>query len=175
MQQKRTKRSRMRGAENTRGHGSKKKHRGAGSRGGVGKAGSGKRGDHKLMKSTNYKNAGYLGRNGFTSQKTPDTIVTIDYLERSIVSLVAEGKASVSKDIYTIDIKVLGANKLLSKGTLTKKLNITAEKATKRATQKVEAIGGKVILPVAGDEVEEVVADEVVEKQVKEKVKPTKK
>ena len=52
MQQKRTKRSRYRAAGKTGGHGSMKKNRGSGHRGGFGNAAGGKRSSAKIIKVT---------------------------------------------------------------------------------------------------------------------------
>ena len=67
MQHKKKKVIRKRGTE-THGHGSSKKRRGAGHKGGRGKAGSGKRGDAKIMKVTK-GNKNYLGKHGFVSKR----------------------------------------------------------------------------------------------------------
>jgi large subunit ribosomal protein L15 len=58
----------------THGWGAKKKHRGAGHRGGRGLAGSGKRGDAK--KPRYWKDKKYFGKNGF-SPINPNKINTI--------------------------------------------------------------------------------------------------
>ena len=62
---KRKKFSRYR-ASMTHGKGSKKKRRGSGNTGGVGKAGSGKRSDNK--KPSHWKEKRYFGKYGFISK-----------------------------------------------------------------------------------------------------------
>ena len=54
-------------ATTTHGWGAKKRHRGAGNRGGHGMAGSGKRAHHKKIKILKTFGNAYYGRHGFTS------------------------------------------------------------------------------------------------------------
>ena len=146
MQAKRTKRSRIRAAKVTAGHGHKKTNRGAGNRGGRGKSGSGKRGDFKLMKLTNGGKR-YIGKHGFTSIKGEVKAINLSELQKGLDSLVKLGKISLSKDIYEIDLGALGYKKLLSKGDVYHKINIKTSFATPNAIKKIEEKGGKVILP----------------------------
>ena len=142
MQRKRSKRSRIRAAKRTSGHGHKKKNRGAGNRGGRGKAGAGKRGDAKLMKVTKGKRN--MGKHGFTSLKEPDTVINVAYLQEKLDSLLNEGKIEKAKDVYKVDLNALGYDKLLSKGPVRFKMEITVDKASPNAVKKIEAAGGSV-------------------------------
>jgi large subunit ribosomal protein L15 len=142
MHTKRKKRSRIRAAKVTAGHGHKKKNRGAGHRGGRGKAGSGKRGEFKLMKLTQGKK--YLGKHGFNKIKKEVKTINLQTIQEKLPSLVNSGKAKIIKDTYEIDLTTLGYDKLLSKGQIDVKLNITITKASNNAISKVEAAGGKV-------------------------------
>lgn len=145
MQTKRSKRSRIRAAKVTAGHGHKKKNRGAGHRGGRGKSGTGKRGDFKLMKlKPGGKN---LGKHGFVSLKEQKKAINLGQLQLNLNTLYEEEKIKKSKDAYEIDLKKLGYDKLLSKGDVYTKMNISVDSATKRAIKKVEEKQGKVILP----------------------------
>ena len=90
---KRSKRSRIRGRK-TCGYGARKKHRGKGSKGGKGMAGTGKKAGHKVTWVLKY-HPGYLGgRRGFTSlgQKKKLKLKTINLdeinknLETNIIS-----------------------------------------------------------------------------------------
>jgi large subunit ribosomal protein L15 len=144
MQAKRKKRSRIRAAKVTAGHGHKKKNRGAGNRGGRGMAGTGKRGTAKLMKLTGGKK--YLGIGGFTSIKTKVISTNLFDLQKNLNSFVENGLVSKSNDTYTINLETLKYEKLLSKGPVTNKLNITVKFATPNAISKVEKAGGKVEL-----------------------------
>ena len=139
MQSKRKKRSRIRAAKITAGHGHKKKNRGAGHRGGRGKSGSGKRGDFKIMKVT--KGQKYLGKYGFTSRKKPMPQINLQELQLRLQNYVKEGNASVNNNTYAVS---LPGYKLLSKGRVRFKINIKVKSATETAIKKVESAGGKV-------------------------------
>jgi len=124
----------------THGYGSKKKHRGAGSRGGRGMAGVTKHRKFWIMKNR----PGHLGKRGFktlTQRKiTPAKPKTINL--RDIERLV-KTKGSDSKEI---DITKLGYEKVLSTGTLNKKLTIKAHSFSEVAKQKIEKAGGKTLV-----------------------------
>jgi len=58
--------------------------------------------------------------------------------------LVEKKLISKENDQYTIDIAKLGYNKLLGRGKITKKFNITVPAASKHAIEAVKAAGGSV-------------------------------
>jgi len=134
----------MRGSK-THGWGAMKKHRSAGNKGGKGMAGTGKRGDAK--KPVIWKNKKYFGKHGFKS-KTRDKMnaITLAYLETNVNKLIQEKKAVLENNVVKIDLKDLGAGKLLGSGLITKKFIITCDKATKRGIDKVASLGGTVTL-----------------------------
>lgn len=140
---RRKKKSRARGNW-THGWGAKKKHRGAGHRGGRGNAGSGKRGDAK--KPTYLTNGRQFGKHGFKSKSRSVEMIPVNlgYIEENLLTLIAKGKVEKKGDVYTIDIANLGANKLLAGGKITHKYDITADYASKNVVEKVEAAKGKV-------------------------------
>jgi len=141
---KRKKVSRQRAAT-THGYGSMKKNRGAGNRGGRGRAGSGKRGD---AKKPSYWKVMQEGKTGFTSKRQYDpTKLNIGHLASSLTSLVASGKIVEKNGVFVVDLTKLGIDKLLGTGIVNDKLEITVNFASAKAVQKVEAVGGKVILP----------------------------
>ena len=113
----------------------KRKHRGAGSRGGRGNAGSGKRADTNKPK--------YFGRprkakQGFVSKsRTIEVAMNISELNRKIHHYVKKGKAQQNGEEYVIDLKTLKINKLLGKGKTSKKYNIIVEKATESAIKTI--------------------------------------
>ena len=153
MQTKRKKRSRIRAAKDTAGHGSKKKNRGAGHRGGRGKAGTGKRGDSKLMKITKgMSRKEYLGKHGFKSMNSKKKAINLAVIQERLGQMQQEGIVSKEKDAYVIDLRKLGYDKLLSKGTVNLKLHISVDEATKNAVAKVESAGGRVVLPDENNE-----------------------
>jgi len=145
MQSKRKKRTRIRAAKVTAGHGHKKKNRGAGHRGGRGKSGTGKRGDAKIMKLTGGNK--HLGKTGFKTYKKTVNSINIRKLQSLLPLLIKEGKAKQNKDVYEIDLIKLNYDKLISKGHINFKLHITVKSASQNAISKVEAKGGKVVLP----------------------------
>ncbi len=141
---KRSKNSRQRGSW-THGWGAKKKHRGAGSRGGRGLAGSGKRGDAK--KTLYWSNPNYFGKRGFVNINTEkEHTINIAHLDTIADTLVAKGKAKKENGAISINLNELGYTKLLGAGNTSKKLIITVEKASKNAEEKLAKTGGKLNL-----------------------------
>lgn len=129
---KRKKFTRQRGSK-THGWGSTKKHRGAGNRGGRGKAGTGKRADTKKPTIINLFGNNYFGKKGF---KRPQKMI--------------KGKITINInqlnnfDKTDLNLKEMGYNKLLGKGKLIKKLNIIVPEFSKKAKEKIEKIGGTI-------------------------------
>lgn len=146
---KRKKVTKYRGGS-THGGGARKKRRGAGSRGGRGHAGSGKRAGHMKMK---YMKEGHvLGRRGFTSKNVSVVkAVNLGYFTPDRVArLVKEGKAHKEGNVYVIDLAALGYHKLLGTGTVAVKLKLTVKLCSASAAEKVAAAGGEVV--TAGSE-----------------------
>jgi large subunit ribosomal protein L15 len=152
MQQKRTKRSRNRAANKTAGHGSKKKNRGSGHRGGFGNAAGGKRSSAKLMKVTK-GDKNFLGKHGFKSIEKDIRTINLQDLQDKLNTLLSKGMITKEKEFFTVDLDSLGYKKLLSKGSVHEKLNISVVSASETAVSKVEAAGGKVILRQVSEEV----------------------
>jgi large subunit ribosomal protein L15 len=141
---KRKKNTRQHGGT-THGWGARKKHRGAGNRGGRGRAGSGKRGDCKKPGLLWKKGHKHYGKVGFNSHsRTKITALNISDLQSKLDHYVAEKLAEKKGDVYTIDLSKIGFNKLLGTGILSKKMNITTEYASEKAVSRVEEAGGKV-------------------------------
>ncbi len=165
MKSKRTKVSRQRGTS-SHGWGAKKKHRGAGHRGGRGEAGSGKRGDAK--KPSFWKDKKRYKKIGFTSKVSNDCkTINIIELETKLDNYVTKNKAVLKAGIYIIKLSDIKVDKLLGAGKVTRKIEITVASASKLAIKKVEAAGGKVILPA-------VKVKEVKKEVEKPKVQPKK-
>ncbi|MEM3373849.1 MAG: uL15 family ribosomal protein [Candidatus Woesearchaeota archaeon] len=151
MQHKRSKRSRIRAAKKTAGHGSKKKNRGSGQRGGFGKSNIGKRGSAKLMKiAKGLTQQEYLGKYGFKSiekkKNKKDKTINLFELQNRLMSLFNEGKIKKENDTFIVDLTELGYDKLLSKGDVIYKMNIKVKKATENAVDKIKEKGGNVEL-----------------------------
>ena len=127
----------------THGGGSKKKRRGAGNRGGKGMAGSGKRSDSK--KPSLWKNK-YFGKYGFVSKNTKNIdAININYLEENLLKL-PQDAVGKENDFFSVDLKKLGFNKLLSTGKVTNKYKIKVSYASKKAIEKIKNNGGEVVL-----------------------------
>jgi len=127
---KRKKVTRMRGSH-THSRGFKKKARGKGHRGGIGKSGTGKRADHK-------KN---LKINPFGKDKTLRTkyVPKLKVINLSQISEKFKGKSELNLKDY----------KILGEGELKQKMKITASAASKSAIDKVKKAGGDIIIEVS--------------------------
>jgi len=133
---KRKKNSRQR-AKTTHGWGAKKKHRGAGNRGGRGMAGSGKRADQLKPSILKWYGNQYFGKRGFrthTSKKVK--AININKLEK--LDLKKEG------DFYIFDASK-DYNKILGTGKITKKYRVTCSSFSKKAEDKIKKLGGEAI------------------------------
>jgi len=141
---KRKKNSRIRGAR-TVGWGFRQKHKGHGNKGGVGKAGSGKRADHKKQVAIESdKKKKYFGRQGATSRGTARKKYDKVNLKDVMANL-------FTKEGCKID---LAKHKILGEGEGFK-AEIKALAATKGAIEKMEKAGGKIVLPERKEDVKQ--------------------
>ncbi len=149
---KRKKNSRQRGSF-THGWGEKKKHRGAGNRGGRGLAGTGKRGDAK--KPSIWKNR-YFGKHGFKT-KNNEAIISKNtgYFETNIEKLASKNLVKKEGDAYIIEAERLNFNKLLGRGKLSHKLKINVPSASKKAIEIVKNAGGSISCNGGGEKTPE--------------------
>ena len=134
--------ARMRGSRN-HGYGNTQKHRGAGSRGGRGMAGSKKQ---KWSYVSKYL-PGYFGKKGFKrpqSQIKTDTTINVGYISANISKFVASGAAKKEKSSYSLDLSACGYTKLLGSGKVEIKLDVSVVSCSAKARQKIEAAGGSV-------------------------------
>ena len=146
----------MRG-ERTHGYGKVGQHRKSGQR-----AGRGKTTGWKKSKKSYYlkqKELGFpdpdwdMGKKGFKRPQDVTRIYQVNALnvkdlDNKIDSLVLNDKASKSGTTYSINMSDINIQKILGRGEINKKINITVKKASKKAVEKVEAAGGKIeILP----------------------------
>lgn len=132
---KQRKSKRQRGQTN-HGWGARKKRKGSGHRGGFGMAGTGKRADHKKTLINKKYGKGYFGRGGITSKST------IRKKDKTINLKQIVEKYKDKKEINLKGFKILGD------GEIKIKMIITAEAFTKSAKEKIEKVGGKIIVPV---------------------------
>ncbi|MFZ2456644.1 MAG: uL15m family ribosomal protein [Candidatus Altiarchaeia archaeon] len=123
------------------GWGNTQKHRGAGSRGGRGMAGSNKQ---KWSYVSKYM-PDHFGRSGF---KRPlkmlhdDKTINVSDINR----MVNDGDIASTDKKYIIDLAAMGYDKLLGSGKVTYALEIKVAKSSKSAIEKVENAGGKVVV-----------------------------
>ncbi|MBI5392194.1 50S ribosomal protein L15, partial [Candidatus Woesearchaeota archaeon] len=132
----------------THGYGSKKKHRGAGHRGGVGMAGTGKRADQKKPTILKLYGNAYYGKHGFhrpSKMLRPVHAVNLDYLNFRLSYYLAEKIATQEQGVIVLDVSKLGYDKVLGKGTLTQKITIKAKSFSASALKKIESAGGKAV------------------------------
>jgi large subunit ribosomal protein L15 len=134
------KRSKYRGSR-TCGGGTHKNRRGAGNRGGRGRAGINA---HHFVKW--YKEIGgpLFGKDGFSnSSQVTITVMDVGIIDQILPSLLAQGIAKNEGDAIVINIADMGICKVLGSGKVTKKLNISAQAFSESAKIKIEKMGGK--------------------------------
>jgi len=144
----------MRGTR-TQGYGRVGQHRKAGQR-----AGKGKTTQWKKSKKTYYlkqKELGFpdpdwdFGKRGFKRPQDINRIyrvnaLNIKDLDSKIEDLTLKNVATKTGNTYTINLKDINIQKILGRGDINKKINLTVDKASKRAIEKIESAGGKVTL-----------------------------
>ena len=147
-----SKKRRQRGSR-THGGGSHKKRRGAGHRGGRGRAGRDK-----------HEKALYppRGKHGFKRpQKTEETVLTVNVreLDEDVVVLAAEGLAEETDGGYRIDARDLvedgheaDAVKVLGAGRVHNALDVVADEFSETARELIETAGGSATLSERGEE-----------------------
>ncbi len=139
----------------TCGYGRVGQHRKTGQR-----AGRGKTTQWKKSKKSYYlkqKELGFpdpdwnMGKKGF---KRPQDItriyktntLNIKDLDQKIDKLVLENIASKTGNTYIINLNDINIQKILGRGEINKKINISVNRASKQAMDKIEAAGGKITL-----------------------------
>lgn len=127
----------------THGGGHRKKRRGAGSRGGRGNAGTGKRASHKIAGRISK-----LGAKGFTSKKAKSVFKTVNvgwFTNERLNKLVNEGKAVKEGDCFNLDLSKLKYDKLLGTGKISLKIKVMVSQCSKLAAEKIKVAGGEVV------------------------------
>jgi len=122
-------------------HGSHKKWRGGGSRGGRGAAGLHK---HKWSYTVKYE-PDHFGKDGFRRPKKGRSI-NLRELEKMLPALLEKGLAQKEGDVVKINLKKLGYTKVLGAGGVSTPMVIEAEAFSEMAIKKLEAVGGKGII-----------------------------
>jgi large subunit ribosomal protein L15 len=147
-----SKKRRQRGSR-THGGGSHKKRRGAGHRGGRGRAGRDKHEQYLYPP---------LGKSGFKRpQKVQEQVETINVreLDEDAVVLAAEGVAEETDDGYEVDVRDVvedghdaDAVKVLAGGQVHESLTVHADAFSDGAREALEAAGGEAVLTERGEE-----------------------
>jgi len=144
----------MRGTR-TQGYGRVGQHRKGGQR-----AGKGKTTQWKKSKKSYYlkqKELGFpdpdwdFGKKGFKRPQDINRIYHVNALnlkdlDSKIEDLTLKNVATKTGNTYTINLKDINIQKILGRGDINKKINLTVDKASKRAIEKIESAGGKVTL-----------------------------
>ena len=134
------KRSKYRGSR-TCGGGTHKNRRGAGNRGGRGRAGINA---HHFVKWYKEMGGPVFGKNGFSnSSQTTVRVIDVGIIDQIIPSLLAQGIAKNEGDVIVINTADMGIEKVLGSGKVTKKMNISALAFSESAKAKIEKMGGK--------------------------------
>ncbi|MBW6451804.1 MAG: uL15 family ribosomal protein [DPANN group archaeon] len=131
----------------THGWGSPKKHRGAGSRGGRGNAGAGKKGQQNVaqLRSKGITLGPEKGFKRVTNVVQQYSIINLNDIELRLETYIHYNLAKKVKDTFEIDVSALGYTKVLGYGQITTKMNIIANGFSAKAIEKIEAAGGKAV------------------------------
>ncbi len=132
---KRRKKNKLRGMRQ-HGAGDKKNRRGAGSRGGRGKAGSHK---HKFSKYYTYFGVKRVRK---PKKKLPG--ISLEEIANKLYGWEKEGKVKIENGLFVVDGKKLGFGKVVSKGSFGEKILLVNAKASEKATEKILEAGGKI-------------------------------
>lgn len=132
----------------THGWGAGKKHRGAGNRGGRGRAGVGKRASQKKTWWLQHGGKSPLGKHGMQITRWPVRIkgINLEQINSSLDEWVADKKATKEKDGYVLNLKSIGYDKVLSMGEIKSKVKITARAFSKKAEEKIKKAGGEAVV-----------------------------
>jgi len=137
------KRSKFRGSR-TCGGGTHKNRRGAGNRGGRGRAGINA---HHFVKWYKEMGGPVFGKDGFSnSSRTTVTVMDVGIIDQIVPSLLAQGIAKDEGGVIVINTADMGIEKVLGSGKVTKKLNITSQAFSESARVKIEKMGGKALV-----------------------------
>jgi large subunit ribosomal protein L15 len=136
------KRSKYRGSR-TCGGGTHKNRRGAGNRGGRGRAG------HRDHRNTHFLLAGEVhnGKHGFVRKNAVSVnVLDIGEIDQMAQTLLSSSVAAKEGDVIVIDASQIGIDKILGGGKVTKKMNISAKAFSEQARIKIEEQGGQALI-----------------------------
>ena len=149
VERKRRKKNRVRG-ERTHSKGGTKNNRGAGTRGGRGRAGSNKHKFHSLGRLDDRKYR--------LKPKAKGQVISLGELNERLDELLAKGKVSEEKGMIVVGPKS-GYEKVLSQGNIDKKVLLKIN-AVRGAIKKIEDAGGKFDFEKKGQSKEDVFDEE---------------
>jgi large subunit ribosomal protein L15 len=132
---KRKKKNKLRG-NRTHGKGNTKNKRGAGSRGGRGRAGSTR---HKRMLFLTEEKKKRL------KPKKKLAAINLKELEKLLDKLESEKKLVLDNGLIVVDGKKLGFGKVLSRGNIKRKIKLINAKASEKAYEKIINAGGTIV------------------------------
>jgi large subunit ribosomal protein L15 len=118
-------------------------HKGAGNRGGRGRAGTGKKADQKKPSFWGEE----VGKHGFTSKSRFKSLaINISEVQADIERWIEKGYASKKDKGYELDLKKAGYGKLLGTGDVSVPLFVSCDFASAGAVEKIKAAGGNVTI-----------------------------
>lgn len=122
------------------------KNRGSGQRGGVGRAGSGKKCDAKKTRIWGNK-SDYFGTAGFVARRSMPDLAAINLrdLQDKLETWLDAGLVDKEKDVFVVDLARLGYDKLLAAGKVVVKMKITVPNASAKVEEKLSAAGGELV------------------------------
>ena len=139
---KRKKRTRFRG--NRHYHGSHKKWKGSGNRGGVGEVGF----DNHMKGYMQKHDPDHFGKRGFVRHASVVKNIkalNLKDLDRMIEGLKEKKLVAEEEGKIKIDLGKIGYDKLLGDGTITTPIIVEGKHFSKNAVKKLEEIGGKAV------------------------------
>ena len=139
----------MRGTR-TCGYGRVGQHRKTGQRAGRGKTTQWKKSKRSLylkQKELGFPDPDWImGKTGFKRPQDMVRLSKVNAINVKDLDYRIENIAKKSADTYNINLNEINIQKLLGRGQINKKINVSVNKASKRAIEKIEAAGGKVTL-----------------------------
>jgi len=139
----------MRGTR-TCGYGRVGQHRKTGQRAGRGKTTQWKKSKRSLylkQKELGFPDPDWImGKKGFKRPQDMVRLSKVNAINVKDLDYRIENIAKKSADSYNINLNDINIQKLLGRGQINKKINVSVNKASKRAIEKIEAAGGKVTL-----------------------------
>ena len=139
----------MRGTR-TVGYGRVGQHRKTGQRAGRGKTTQWKKSKRSLylkQKELGFPDPDWImGKKGFKRPQDMVRLSKVNAINVKDLDYRIENIAKKSVDSYNINLNDINIQKLLGRGQINKKINLSVNKASKRAIEKIEAAGGKVTL-----------------------------